>query len=317
MYATSSVGDPGSGEFGRPRICGIGACTVDVLFVLSPVQVSLHSQLATEFSLQVGGPVATSLMAAARLGAKTQVVAQVGDDWAGRIIRDSLQEVGVNVENMVLVPGGSSRIVLVLVDPNTAERSFVFRPDSMELATKEQIQAAGLEETVILLVDEASPCSIAAARVARRARGTVIFSGSWAKGKLRTLLRLVDICVVSDEFFSDWSFQEGAPRSVLDLKSASTAAVVIETHGKDGCTLWEAGESKRFPAFPVAAVDSTGAGDAFTGGLVFGISEGWPMSRAIEVASACGALSCTRLGGSQGLPDRRQIESFLAESKRR
>jgi sugar/nucleoside kinase (ribokinase family) len=88
---------------------------------------------------------------------------------------------------------------------------------------------------------------------------------------------------------------------------------VILTLGEQGCYAVSAdGESCALPAFRVQVLDTTGAGDAFHGGLLFALARGYPLRRSVQVASGVAALSCTRLGGQSGLPGLSELTSFLA-----
>jgi ribokinase len=89
--------------------------------------------------------------------------------------------------------------------------------------------------------------------------------------------------------------------------------VVIITLGANGSLLVRQGDVQHFPAFPVAAVDSTAAGDAFNGALAVTLLEGLPLERAIPWANAAGALSVTRRGAQESLPTRQEIEDLFAE----
>jgi ribokinase len=113
--------------------------------------------------------------------------------------------------------------------------------------------------------------------------------------------------------------------AVDDLESADVAAArllergvgtVIVTLGERGALACDGVRTLHFPAFPVSAVDTTAAGDAFTGALAAGLATGGTIEQAIPLAGAAAALACTRRGAQDALPDRTEIEAFLRSLRR-
>jgi len=109
---------------------GLGLCTVDMLFVVDRQPTFDTTMRASQYLRQGGGPVPTSLVALARLGASTSYVGKIGDDPDGDFIRAELEKEGVDTSSFVVVPGGLTRVALVLVEEATGERGFTTRPET-------------------------------------------------------------------------------------------------------------------------------------------------------------------------------------------
>jgi sulfofructose kinase len=138
----------------------------------------------------------------------------------------------------------------------------------------------------------------------------VVFDGTWGHEALAEFLPLVDVPIVSEPFVQAW-MPGASPRDVLDRLWSYGPRIAVYTLGASGCVArWHEG-SFSFPAFPAEVIDTTGAGDAFHGGFIYGLLQGWEVGPIIRFASAVAALNCGRLGGRTGLPHRPQVDRFL------
>ena len=131
------------------------------------------------------------------------------------------------------------------------------------------------------------------------------------KGRTEELLAFVDVVNAPrrflDQFFGNDDIQTGGQR-LLEFG----AKVVTITDGSRGAWIFtREGEYHHHRAFEVEVVDSTGAGDVFTGALIHAVLQDWPADRILRFASACAALKCTRMGNREALPDQEEVEMFL------
>jgi ribokinase len=294
----------------RPEVVGIGLCTVDMLFVVPRPPEFGGLMQATEYLRQGGGPVPTALVALARLGARTRFIGRVGDDPDGAFIRDELAAEGVDTSRLMTEPGARSRVALVLVDQATGERGFTAYPETCRPLVPADLRREEIEQARVVHLDDADPVSIQAAAWARQAGTQVVFDGTWGHEDLERLLPLVDVPIVSEPFVEAWMPGASPDRVVARLRGYG-ARIAVYTLGSRGCVVaWDEG-IHAFPALPIEVVDTTGAGDAFHGGFILGLLEGWSVDRTVSFASAVAALNCHRLGGRTGLPDREAVERFL------
>ncbi|MFA6107729.1 MAG: PfkB family carbohydrate kinase [Candidatus Latescibacterota bacterium] len=293
-----------------PEVIGIGLCTVDMLFVVPWPPVFGGLMRAAAYLRQGGGPVPTALVALARLGARARFIGRVGDDPDGLFLKDELAAEGVDVSRLFVEPGAQTRVALVLVDQATGERGFTARPETCRPLVPADLQREEIEQARVVHLDDADPVSIQAAEWAHRAGNLVVFDGTWGHEQLDRLLPLVDVPIVSEPFVEAW-MPGVPPDQVVRRLRGYGARIAVLTLGARGCVVsWDEG-IHAFPALPTEPVDTTGAGDAFHGGFIYGLLQEWPVDRTVLFASAVAALNCRRLGGRTGLPDRVAVERFL------
>ncbi len=290
---------------------GLGLCTVDMLFVVDRQPTFDTTMRASQYLRQGGGPVPTSLVALARLGASTSYVGKVGDDADGDFIRAELEKEGVDTSSFVVVPGALTRVALVLVEEATGERGFTTRPETCADLDPAEFDRETIANARILHLADADPACMQAARWAREAGNTVVYDGTWLHEDLDEFLPLVDMPIVSEPMVRRW-MPDATPQQVVDRLHGYGAKVAVYTLGERGTIVrwWEG--TFTYPAFPVEAVDTTGAGDAFHGAFIYGLLQHWPVSDIIRYASAVAALNCRQLGGRSGLPNLSATEDFIA-----
>ena len=293
-------------------VAGLGMVTVDHLFRVPELPAVGAPRRASGHARACGGPVPNALACLSRLGVSTRFVGKVGDDEEGDFARSELRRRGVDVSR-VRVARGRSRLVLVLVEEDGGERAFVSRPESFPPLTGADLEAEDVAGARVLHLDDADDAAIGAARRARAGGAAVVLDGTWQSDRLEELLPLVDHAVVSGFFARRWL--PGAGRwQVLRRLRALGAGTAVLTRGERGAAAEDHRGRVECPAPAVEVVDTTGAGDAFHGGFIFGVLQGWPLERTLPFACAAGALNCRALGGQAGLPSREEVEGLLAAS---
>ena len=294
-----------------PDVIGIGTCTADMLFVVSQPPTYGRSWRASQYLRQGGGPVSTALVTLARLGVSTRFVGRAGDDPEGAFIREEFQKEGVDVSRFMLEPNVFSRAVLVLVDQATGERCFTSRRETSTPLAVSDLDRQEIVSAKVLHLDDADEASVQAAKWAKAAGVTVVLDGTWHSAELvELLLPLVDIPIVSEAFARGW-MPDASPEAVVEGLYEFGARIAVVTLGERGCVArWEGG-LLTFPAFPIDVIDTTGAGDAFHGGFIYGILQDWSAPEIVRFASAVASLNCRQLGGRTGLPTVEEVHQFL------
>lgn len=296
-----------------PDVIGIGTCTADMLFIVPQPPTYGRSWRASQYLRQAGGPVSTALVTLARLGVSTRYVGRAGDDPEGVFIREEFQKEGVDVSRFMLEPNVFSRAVLVLVDQNTGERCFTSRRETNTPLTVSDLDRQEIESTKVLHLDDADEASVQAAKWAKAAGVTVVLDGTWHSDALvELLLPLVDIPIVSEVFAQGW-MPDAPPEAVVGRLCELGARIAVVTLGERGCVAQWEGDPLTFPAFPVDVVDTTGAGDAFHGGFIYGVLQDWDAVEIVRFASAVASLNCRQLGGRSGLPTVTEVHQFLEQ----
>lgn len=296
-------------------VVGLGVSTLDLLMIVDELPGEESVQRAHESVLQGGGPVATAMVALARLGSRTAMLDKVGDDWRGGLIIDEFRKEDVATDWVRIAAGRSSSIASILVRKSDGARSIVFSPgDAGELAPDELPEDVITAARILHLNGRHWDASRKAAQLARAHGVMVSFDGGANRyhDDIPELIALTDICIVARQFafaFSGAGDVEAAAKSLLD---AGPECVVI-TAGEEGSRIFPRNaEAFHQPAFTVkSTLDTTGAGDAYHGAFLHGIVTGLDFKGCAALAAAAAALNTRKLGGRSALPTMAEAARFM------
>jgi ribokinase len=296
-------------------VVGLGQCALDVLGRLPCYpEVDQKAQLG-EVLIQGGGPVATALVTLSRLGVAAAFLGRVGNDDFGRRIRQELLAEGVDCRGLKTDHGGSSQFAFIAVEESTGNRNIFWTPGSARPLCTDEVDSRFIRGCRVLHLDGLQlEASLAAARIARQNRVITVLDGGTFRKRTADLLPFIDHLVVSERFASQVA-DGREPRSALkDLLRYGAQAVTVTLGAKGSHTLSQEGEEFYQPAFSVAAVDTTGCGDVFHGGYIYGLLQGWSLRCTVKFAAACAALKTRALGGRTAIPSLHEVEAFLAKN---
>ena len=251
-----------------------------------------------------GGPAANAAVTAARLGCRTGFMGYLGHDLHGQLHFDELVREGVDVRHVIRAEWPTP-VSVVLVKPD-GSRALVNHRARTEFLKPAPLEG-GKPGARVLLFDGHEP--LLAESLLDQAVPRVLDAGSLHAGTEALMFR-VDHLVCSETFAAQWLGGDDPRRALAALAEQSPAVVI--TQGARGL-IWRRGsETGQLPAFPVAPVDTTGAGDAFHGAYAAGLAMGMAWSELLRFASAAGAACCAVLGARPGLPDRASLDRWLA-----
>jgi len=293
------------------RVVGIGQCSWDYLGTIDAYPHPDTKQEVREWQEQGGGPVATALVALARMGIPCDFCGIVGDDLEGDRIRRSLREEGIGTDGLLARKGAISQKAFIAVEIGCGSRTiFWARPSGGPLLPQE-LQPEFLDGCSFVHLDGLlTEVSLYAAGEARK-RGIPVMLDA---GKMRPgMLEIASVCdyvVAARQFALDLGW-DGTPDGLFPLSDRLGPAVFTVTLGNRGSFTRCGDRIIHIPAFPVPEVDTTGAGDVFHGGFIFGLLKGLDLADTIRFASALAALKCTRIGGRAGIPPLEETASFL------
>ncbi len=266
------------------------------------------------FTTFCGGKGANQAIAAARAGGDVCLLGAVGQDDFGRRVLAAVQAAGVEVRGVRLAaaPTGTAHI---LVDATGENSIVVVAGANATVADLDPEQRSLLDGADLLLVQLELPVRtvVAAARAGRERGARVVLTPAPvpAAPVPAALWSVVDVVVPNEHEAQALTGQSDPVRAGEALLERVPAVVV--TLGAAGCLyLDRAGRRLRQAAVPVAAVDTTGAGDAFVGALAVALAEGTAVDAALAWACAAAALAVGRPGASRSMPDRAQIDAALA-----
>ena len=287
---------------------GVGQISLDQVGIAAPLPRPAGKARMQAWHERPGGQVATALLAAARLGRTTSFVGTVGDDDAADVVLDPLRAAGVALQHVRRVSGAATQRAMIWIDAATGERTvFWHREEGLALAPGE-VPAALVATAGVLLVDAGDPAaSLAAAQVARDAGRPVVLDADGEQNGLDELLAVADFPILSSELArARFGGEEAAVR-----KLAARARLAVVTLGAEGAIACDGDRLHRSPALAIAAVDTTGAGDAFHGAFCDAVFRGLGADAALSWSNAAAGLSCTGLGAQGGLPTHQEIERAL------
>jgi sulfofructose kinase len=298
-----------------PEIVGLGMSVLDLIQVVEHFPGAGGVTRVTGSLMMGGGPVPTALCAASRLGARTAILDRIGDDWRGQLIREDYGRFGVSTGFLAVEPGKRSTLGNVLVRKGDGERLLLYEEGDFTPFSADELPRGLLESCRILHLNGRHwPACLEAARIVRAAGGLVSFDGGAHRfdEKYAELFPLVDLLIVAAEF-ADRAVGPGARGDQLLRLGQWGARIAGITDGGRGSWFGERGGAAfHQPAFPVSVVDTTGCGDVFHGAFLASVLRGEDFVTCARAAAAAAAMSATALGGRGRLPDREELESFLA-----
>ena len=293
-------------------VVGLGQCSLDLLGTVEDYPAVDQKVELDEVLVQGGGPVATALVTLARLGVASAFAGRCGDDHYGDCIRGGLEAAGVDCRWLQFEVGASSQFAFIAVDGAARRTIFWHRGSARPLGAAELPPALLAGIRILHLDGLQAEAALAAARRAREAEvTTVLDGGTWREGT-RQLLPFIDHLVVSERFAHQVT-GGGPATGALDRLLDYGAQAVTVTLGAGGSVSRDArGATFHQPAFAVPAVDTTGCGDVFHGGYLFGLLQNWPLPQTVRFAAACAALKTRALGGRTAIPTLGEVEALLA-----
>jgi sulfofructose kinase len=294
-------------------VVGLGCAAMDVVCLLERYPAQNEKVHALTMERHGGGPVGTALTAVARLGFRASFIGQVGDDFAGRFVISEFEREGVDVCSEVVQKDTDSSISVCLIDKKTGDRTVISKRGELAEVGPEALRVGAAGGGSILHVDGYDMgAAIAAARIAKENGTAVVYDCGSVYDGTEELLKYTNVAVTSEKFarqmFGDAPLKDACYR----LRECGPEYIGVTLGGRGAVGL----DGERFfevPAFDVEVVDTTGAGDAFHGGLDAGVLLGLDFERAMVLAAAVAALKCTKLGGRAGLPTIDELRGFLAE----
>jgi len=290
---------------------GLGWVMEDFLVVLPAYpEVNTKTESITD-SVQVGGPVARAMLALSRLGKRTALIARVGDDQRGAFVRSNLRKEGIELGAVEIEKGGKTRFSHVWIEEKTGTRTVAYsrgRLADLKLGSeaKERIKRA----RILHLDGRETDAALAAAQLAREVGCRVTLDAGSVKPGIDRLIPLVDVIVASSSFIQNFLPGFSLEKAGETLLSMGPKIAIFTCGDRGAGGISENGFFYQ-PAFPVQVVDTNGAGDAFSGGLLFGLLEDWDIRYSVRFASAVAALKCRHLG-NKGLPRLEEVQRFLA-----
>jgi sugar/nucleoside kinase (ribokinase family) len=293
----------------------VGLNAIDTLIPLARFPARGSKTEYSNASILPGGQAATTVIACQSWGLNTRYVGKVGNDDAGNLHRSEFARTGVDAR-LITVSGAASPQSLILVDDD-GERTVLCRRDERLLLQPSDLDRSWIVSARALLVDGfETAAATQAASWAHSAGVPVIADLDETYPGVEDLIANVDFLVVSRDFPTRLTGERNLEQALRVARKRFGCAVTAATLGADGVLAWDGKRFYACAAYRVPVVDTTGAGDIFHAGFIYGLLQDWPLDRQLDFACAAAALNCTCAGARGGISSVEAIEKLMATTAR-
>ncbi|WP_210576687.1 ribokinase [Streptomyces sp. GESEQ-4] len=291
----------------------VGSANADLVIGVERRPAAGETVLGSDLTVHPGGKGANQAVAAARLGARTVLLARVGDDDHGRLLLDSQRAAGVDTVG-VLVGGAPTGVALITVDPS-GDNSIVVSPGANARLTPPDVRIAASLFQASRVVS--AQLEIPLETVVEVARNVVdgsrfVLNPSPPRPLPSELLAACDPLIVNEheaKVILGEAAVGDSPEDWARILLAKGPRSVVVTLGADGALVASKEGVTRVPSVKVNAVDTTGAGDAFTGALAWKLSAGASLVEAAAYAARVGAAAVTKPGAQESFPTAAEVDA--------
>ena len=302
-------------EPAKVDLVGVGLNATDTLIPLSAYPARGSKMEYTSSTVMPGGQAATTVVACQTWGLSTRYVGKLGDDHAAQLHRDAFARTGVDAR-LITVAGGVSLQSLILVDED-GERTVLYRRDERMALQPEELDRAWIVNARALHVDGYdTAAATTAARWARAAGIPVIADLDELYPGVEELIENVDYLIASRDFPCRLMAEGNLENALRQMQLRYGCRLTAATLGQDGVLAWDGSRLHHSSAYCVPVADTTGAGDIFHAGFIYGLLQEWPLGRQLDFACAAAAMNCSSLGARGGIHSVQAIENLMASASR-
>ncbi len=297
-------------------VVGVGANSIDYVYRLpaSPRADSPTAKLRiTSHTVSGGGQMATALSACAALGLRAAYVGAIGTDENGRRIQAELAGRGIDLSHLV-TRDGANQFAVITVDERTGDRIVLWDRDDRLMLAPGEIPAALIASARLVHVDDVDEeAAIRAATLARAAGVPCTSDLDRVTDRTAALVAAVSIPIFAEHVLPAATGEAGLEHALRKLRERHDGWLCV-TLGPRGSMLLVGNDLVAEPGWAVEAVDTTGAGDVFRAGFIHGYLAGESPREILRFANAAAAVSCTRAGALNGVPNLAEVTRFMASA---
>ena len=296
-------------------LVGVGLNATDTVLPLPTYPVRGSKVEYRNATVLPGGQVATTVVACQFWGMQTRYVGKLGDDEAAAIHQREFARTGVEAR-IITVPGGASAQSLILVDAE-GERTVLCRRDERLILQPSDLDRDWISNARALHIDGYDTAAATLAATWAQAAGVpVIADLDEVYPGVEDLLSRVDYLIVSRDFPCRLMRESDLEDALFGMQKRFGCRLSAATLGQDGVVAWDGSQLHYSAAFRVPVVDTTGAGDIFHAGFIYGLLQGWPLERQLDFACAAAALNCMHVGARGGVQTLETIETLMRTGER-
>ena len=297
------------------RIVGIGACVFDTLYNIPSYPTEDTKMRASASKCAGGGPVATGLVAAQKLGGASAYIGVLSGDNGGVFLKNDFEKYGLDTSLIEVKDGYRSFASVLWLCADTKTRTCVFDKGDIPALVLNDEQKKAIAEADILMVDGNDLCAaVEGAKIAREYGTKVLYDCGGLYEGVEKLLALTDIMIPSEEFAMGHTGCDNASDAAKKLYETYSPDVVVVTQGKRGGILFDGEGVTEYPIYPAEVVDSNGSGDVFHGAYAAGLIKGFDFLKCCHFSSAVSAIKCMGVGARESVPDFDTVKNYMKEN---
>jgi sugar/nucleoside kinase (ribokinase family) len=292
-------------------VVGMGLNSVDFLCVVPEFPTVNSKMEMLLFSKQGGGQVATAMVALSRWGVKAKYIGKVGGDELGQFSLRSIRQEGVDVSSVTTEPEATNQFATIIVDRSTGDRTILWNRDDRLMYREGELRKEEICSGKLLHLDGHDiHAAIRSASWAKEEGIPTVVDLDKAEPLTSELIKKVDFVITSARFptlFTGISDQE---KALVEMQRQAPG-FLCATLGREGVIALVDREILCVKGFEIDAVDTTGAGDVFHAGFIYGLLQNWEVRKILRFANGAAALKCGELGGRKGIRTLEEIHKFL------
>jgi sugar/nucleoside kinase (ribokinase family) len=292
-------------------VVGMGLNSVDFLSVVPEFPAPNSKMKMLQFSKQGGGQVATAMVALGRWGVKTKYIGKVGEDDLGQFSLNSIRQEGVDVSSVTIEPNATNQFSMIIVDGPSGDRTILWNRDERLMYREGELRKEEVCSGKLLHLDGHDiHAALRCARWANEEGIPTVIDLDKVEPLTSELIKEIDFVITSSRFPALYTGISDREKALFELQK-HTPGFLCATLGHEGAVAMVKGEFIYSEGFRVKAVDTTGAGDVFHGGFIYGLLKNWEVAEILSFANAVAALKCQDLGGRKGIPFLEEVQRFL------
>ena len=297
----------------RFHVVGMGLNSVDFLSVVSTYPESNSKTEILRFERSGGGQVATAMVALSRWGVHTKYIGKVGSDELGRFSLESIRQEGVDVSSVTTEPDTPSQLGNIIVEAASGDRTIFWRRDDRLMFREGELRKEEVCSGQLLHLDGHDiRAAIQCAKWAKEEGILTVLDADKVEPLTAELIQDIDFVVTSSRFPALFTGISDRDTALVELQR-HTLGVLCTTLGPEGAMALIDGKILRVKGFKVDVVDTTGAGDVFHAGFIYGLLRNWEAMEILKFANAVAGLKCRDLGGRRAIPTLEETQNLLTQ----
>lgn len=294
------------------KIVVVGSVNMDYTALVKDLPLPGETLLAKGFQMSGGGKGANQAMAAAAFSSHVKMISMLGDDPAGHALFDKMKNKGIDVSCISFcdTPTGNALINVADLGKNT----IVVFPGANHKLTEDVIEKYRdviVDADIVVMQLEIPMATVKkVAEIAHNAKVPILLNPAPAQKLDAELLSKVTYITPNETELLRLTNSFETQRGAQALRALGVKNVII-TLGSKGCYVKTDTEEFRVESFRVDAIDTTAAGDSFSGALAAQLAVGADLKTALKIANATGALTTTKIGAQEALPSKEEVEALL------